>query len=97
MQRTKAQIRNIRVSFICVSSRYTTDFIRKNGSFGVWCDIELHVSQYSEEDRPMLQRKEHRYKNLLKALSEEQLVYNKSFFFTVEDTRVSQVKLVVLV
>lgn len=44
----------------------------------------------------MLQRKEHRYKNLLKALSEEQLVYNKSFF-TVEDTRVSQVKLVVLV
>jgi len=45
----------------------------------------------------MLQRKEHRYKNLLKALSEEQLVYNKSFFFTVEDTRVSQVKLVVLV
>lgn len=60
------------------------------------CDIELHVSQYSEEDRPMLQRKEHRYKNLLKALSEEQLVYNKSFF-TVEDTRVSQVKLVVVV
>ena len=71
--------------------------LEKNGSFGGWCDIELHVSQYSEEDRPMLQRKEHRYKNLLKALSEEQLVYNKSFFFTVEDTRVSQVKLVVLV
>jgi len=51
---------------------------KKEFLVGVVCDIELHVSQYSEEDRPMLQRKEQRYKNLLKALSEEQLVYNKS-------------------
>jgi len=34
----------------------------------------------------MLQRKEHRYKNLLKALSEEQLVFIIRVFFTVEDT-----------